>query len=278
MVLEKVLKASWIERRPHYAFILGLIYTLIGYGTAVLFFGKHVSIAMLFLTTLLVVPSLVVIISMEEKIERKEGLKHFFRNHREIFETFIFLFLGIFAGYLIIGSFAGSFDTVFNYQVTYLTEQGSVSKEVLENVGAYNQNLPQSQHFIGILASNVTTTLLFFLLSFFYGIGGIFLVLLNASIFASFIIYLTRFFKAHIVSLIGVFSIHMIPEVSGFLLAAIAGGVISKALITEKFGSSKFQNVLKDAVILLFIAFIIIGIAAFLEAYVSAPLFASILK
>lgn len=276
MVLEKALKTEWMERRPYYAFILGLVYTLIGYFTSVIFFGKHTSIAMLFLTTLLLVPSLIAIISNEEKKESKKGLKHFFHNHKEIFEIFLFVFLGIFIGYLIIGTFSTSFDTVFSYQTTYLQERGSIGAEFIENIGTYD--IPKFQHFSGLLTANLITTVIFFLLSFFYGAGGMFLILLNASIFASFIVYLTRFFKAHILSLIGAFSIHMIPEVAGFLLAAIAGGVISKALITEKFGSEGFKNVFRDAFVLLIIAFILVGIAAFLEAYVSAPLFASILQ
>lgn len=277
MVLERVISAEWMERRPLYALILGLVYTLIGYFTAVIFFGEHTSIAMLFLTTLLLVPSLIIIISLEEKKESKEGLKHFFHNHKKIFEIFLFVFIGIFIGYLVIGTFSTSFDTVFSYQTTYLLEKGSIGTEVMEGIGTYGHDVPKFQHFSGILTANLITAIIFFLLSFFYGAGGIFLILLNASIFASFIIYLTRFFKTSILSLIGAFSIHMIPEICGFLLAAIAGGVISKAIITEKLGGPRFKNVMRDAMVLLVIAFVVIAVAAFLESYVSAPLFASIL-
>ncbi len=277
MVLERIINVDLIEHRPYIAFILGLVYTVIGYFTATIFFGKHTSIAMLFLTTLLLVPSLAAIISVEEKKESKEGIKHFFHNHKEVFEVFLFAFIGIFVGYLLMGCYFGSFDTVFNYQVTYLEDQGSITGDLIET-GTYTQLIPQGQQFGGILTANLMTTIIFFILSLFYGVGGIFLIILNASIFAGFIIYVMRFAKTHIGSLLGAFSIHMIPEVSGFLLAAIAGGVVSKAVMTEKFGSKGFRNVMQDAVALLGIAFVIIIFAALLEVYVSGPMFIGILS
>jgi ribose/xylose/arabinose/galactoside ABC-type transport system permease subunit len=68
----------------------------------------------------------------------------------------------------------------------------------------------------------------------------------------------------------------MIPEVSGFLLAAIAGGVVSRAFASEKFMSKGFKNVLKDASVLLIIAIAFILVAAFLETFVSARIVYSI--
>ena len=65
----------------------------------------------------------------------------------------------------------------------------------------------------------------------------------------------------------------MVPEVSGFLIAAIAGGVVSKAVLTEKKGSKAFRNVFKDATMLMLIAIGLVVLSVFLEFFVTAKLF-----
>ena len=69
------------------------------------------------------------------------------------------------------------------------------------------------------------------------------------------------------------FLIHLLPEISGFLLAAIAGGVVSKALIREKRGTKAFKNVFKDATMLVLIAIGLVLLGAVLEVFVTVRLF-----
>ena len=78
--------------------------------------------------------------------------------------------------------------------------------------------------------------------------------------------------RGRALGILGVFSLHLIPEVLAFLLAAIAGGVVSRALIKEKWKSQGFRNVFKDATILVLISFVILLVAALLEAFVSTSL------
>jgi len=112
-------------------------------------------------------------------------------------------------------------------------------------------------------------------LSFFYGAGAIFLIVWNASVFSTFlVISLQNIGRGvnHALGLIGTFAIYFFPEVAGFLLAGIAGGVISKAVIVEKWGSKNFQNVLRDASILLLVSVLFLLIAGLLESYVAVGL------
>ena len=283
MVLEYILKEDLAERRPLFAMIAGFIFTFIGAGTAFIFFGKNVSIAMLFLATLLIVPLLIKLFDVEEERERKEGLKHFFHNHGDVFEACLFLFVGVFIGYLVLGMMVNvlgvDFNSAFDYQLDVLESQQGLSKDVIENFMNMDFN-PGFGQFLGIATANLGTALIFFILSFFYGAGAIFLIVLNASIFSTFISYIANNLAKSFIQmlpLLGAFFVYSIPEVSGFLLAAIAGAVVSKAVIQEKLGSDHFRNVFKDATILLVISFIIIIIAALLEVYVGARLFYSFL-
>jgi len=112
----------------------------------------------------------------------------------------------------------------------------------------------------------------------------LFLITLNASIFASALSNIVRsnlpnlgFLSVYSFTLcnLGVMFFHMIPEVSGYLLAAIAGGVLSHAFIREKIGSKNFKIVLMDSFILLFTAVAFLLVAAFIENEISKKLFTS---
>lgn len=279
MVLEQLLKEEWVESKPVFALIVGFVYTFIGAVTAFIFFGSNLSIAMLFLATLLIVPNLIRLYDVEEARERKEGLQHFFHNHGDVFEACLFLFVGIFIGYIVLGVIGFGmqidFSTMFSYQLNFLENQQGLTDKVIGNFfdQPYNPTLGQ---FFAISTKNLETAMIFFVLSFFYGAGAIFLILLNASIFSTFILYVMENLAKQISQIflvLGIFSVHLIPEVSGFLLAAIAGAVVSKALCQEHIGSDYFRNVFKDATVLLAISFMIIMFAAFLEVYVTAGLF-----
>lgn len=271
MVLEQFFKTKWLERRPAYSMLLGFVFVFIGLITALIFFRNDISIALLFLVTLLLVPSLMKIINLEEKVERDYGVKHFFKTHRAIFEIYLFLFIGILAAYLVIGFGAGNnLEKISQEQIKVLDGEGLTSSEVVDF--GYSEKF---DNFLGIFTSNLLVALIFFILSFFYGAGGIFLIVWNASIFSTFIVMtISNLSKGvpHAMSLLGAFALHLIPEVFGFLVAAIAGGVISRALIKEKLKGKGFSNVVKDATLLLLVSFAVLLVAALLEAFVSTSL------
>jgi len=270
-MLENLLRISSIERRHFFAFILSFVYTLIGAFTAFFLFKDFMSIAMLFFATLLLLPTLMSYLSKEEKIERQAGLKHFFRNHKDIFETYFFVFLGCFIGFMLIGIFAYSVHYDFNsYQFNFLSERGVTPDGV--------SVVPESnlEGVLNIVVRNVTVDIIAFILSVAYGAGAIFLIVYNASIFASFIVLIIKYLSesvSHAAAIFATMLIHIVPEISGFLLAAIAGGVISKALTREKFGSDSFKNVVRDGAVMFLISILLIIFAAFLEIYVTRGVF-----
>ena len=276
MVLESI-KIRWIEHRPYLAFIFGICYTLVGYLAATIFFKSYISVSMLFLTTLLVVPSLSKLIELEEKKERRFGLKHFFREHKDIVEAYIFLFIGVFMGYLLLGFLISGdqYLSVFEFQRNFLVGQEGLSAELIGNFMESSFS-PSMSDVLGLVTNNLLVAIILFVLSFLYGAGAIFLVVFNASIFASFITFVIEYMAEKVstaFSILGVFLIHMLPEVAGFLTAAIAGGVVSKAIMREKLGGRGFEHVIEDATALLFLSCILIIAAAFLEVYVTPCLF-----
>ncbi len=274
MVFETI-KPEWMRQKPFLVFFFGAAYALVGYLLALLFFGSTVSIAMLFLTTLLAVPSLIKLLDVEESIESKDGFHHFFRNHREVIETYLFLFLGIFVGYLLLGMLSRDFTSIFDFQIRFLERQEGLNSQLIQRF-LDGPLQPSVSQVLSILSNNLLVSAICFLLSVFYGAGAIFLLVFNASVFSSFVVYVSHQLvrlPSDALAVIGFFSIHLIPEVLGFLIAAIAGGVVSKAIMTETFMSPGFKNVIRDAVLLLLLSTVFIAIGATLEVYATAPLF-----
>jgi hypothetical protein len=276
MVLESI-RLDWLHRRPFIAFFFGIVYSLLGYLLATVFFPTNISVAMLFLTTLLAVPTLIRVLDMEERIESLEGLRHFFRNHREIVEVYLFLFLGIFLGYAALGATRPDYVAIFDFQMRFLERQEGLSAQLIQRFldGPLE---PTPMHVLSIVGNNLLVSAISFLLSVFYGAGAVFLLVMNASVFSTFVVYVSRHLAKvplDAIAVLGFFSIHLIPEVLGFLTAAIAGGVVSKAILAEKPFSPGFRNVMRDAIALLLLSAAFIVLGAFLEVYVTAPLFHS---
>ena len=269
MVVEQFLEKKSVKQHAIFLFLLGFTYVIIGYFVGKYFFPDDLSVAVLFTVTLLLLPSIYVIINLEEKVESRMGLKHFYNNHKDIFKIILFVFLGVFAAYVILGS-TTDLNNTFSYQINFLEARNSMSAEMIQNfkVSEYDAGFDKV---FSLISNNLIVILIAFLLSVFYGAGALFLIVLNASMFAAFISFVMEY-VANEVGVLSVFLIHMIPELAGFTLAAIAGSVISRALVSEKIGSRGFKNVLRDSLVLLCMSLVLIVFSAILEVFVSANL------
>jgi len=277
MVLEDLSKLQLFKKSGFLVLFLGLFYSLFASFFSMLIFKKDLSVIVLFIITVLLTPTLAKILSRGERIERVFGIRHFFHTHKRIFSTYLYLTIGVFIGFLMIGAFISknpdSFSNMFGYQLDFLNDRGN------GEIMATADYSPSLGHFASITVNNVAVALIAFMLSLFYGAGAIFLVVLNASIFSTFLLFVINSYAGDIAAalmVIAIFMIHMIPEISGFLLAAIAGGILSKGFLREKPGTSQFKNIVKDAMLLLIIAILVIIISGFLETYVSSVIFTSI--
>ncbi|MEM2138743.1 MAG: hypothetical protein QXM96_01165, partial [Candidatus Woesearchaeota archaeon] len=61
-------------------------------------------------------------------------------------------------------------------------------------------------------------------------------------------------------------------EILAYLVAGLAGGIISTAVIRHDFGTSKYVNIIMDSSVLLIGSLLLLVFAAWLEVYVT-PLF-----
>jgi uncharacterized membrane protein SpoIIM required for sporulation len=285
MVFEQIFNVKWIERRHVYSFFLGIFFTFIGFITSFIIFRQILGLATIFFTVILAIPSINILFSREEGINASEK-KSFFQEYEALFDIFLYFFLGSFLAFLIIGLinisylYGGKLEGNELLQLEPTRSDFQIPRPDL----AFVEESKLSQYINAIkpiIINNIYVMLVSFFLSLFYGAGAIFLIIFNASIFAYGVMTLlrSRELLPHLSTLwysicnIGIFSFHLLPEVSAYLLAAIAGGILSKAFVREKFLSARFRKFIFDSLKLLFVSIFLVIDAAFIEVVVSNQLF-----
>lgn len=269
MVVEQFLDRKVVTKHFPFVFVISALNVFIAAVAQSVFFpGK--SLGLILFVTLLLVPSLHHLMVLEEKLERR-GTKNFFKKHSMLIKLYLGAFLGLLLGFLIMGNIQP--DTM-SYQADQLKIE-HLNPLVLN--GFANGYHPTVARAMSLFTHNLWYLIVGFIVSIFYGAGAVVLVSYNASFFAAFVLVLLS--ELHFtVGTASVALLHLIPETLGFICAAIAGGTLSRALIREKFAGKAFKNVLRNDFLILIIGIAFVLLAAFLETYVTAPVFASVLR
>jgi uncharacterized membrane protein SpoIIM required for sporulation len=269
MVLEQIFKTKWLEKKPRHAFGLGILYSIIGIISAMIIFPKSAAIMSVAFTSILLVSSLNQLLQTEENVEIREkkfNIKQLFKDHKDIFEIYIFLFLGIFLTFTLAALLLS-----FNATESLFSNQLAVA-------GLTGHAINSSNQFISILTNNLIVLLACFVLSLVYGAGSILFITWNASVWGIIFGYIakTSAFVTGINPVVAFGQIflpaipHFLAESVAYFCAAIIGGVVSKAVIREKLFSKKFHHIITDALIFGGIAIILIILAAILEVTIPA--------
>jgi len=112
-------------------------------------------------------------------------------------------------------------------------------------------------------------TLIFSLI---FGAGAIFILAWNATVIASAIGIFTNYKISEIPLGLARYMIHGIPEIAAYFITALAGGILGVGFIRNGIKSKKFLHVLENVIILLFIAILVLVVAALIEVYFT-PIF-----
>ena len=268
----KFLVSKWVEKKTAMSVVLGALFAFLGFVTSYLLFSNtmFVGIATVLFTVVISMPLISKLFDLEEKLELKKSA---FRKHEKVFDFFLYFFIGMFLMFFVISLFST------NYVVSETNLYGA--SEIVVNTHGIPPPPPMGSETFSIFKNNVYVMIIAFLLSLFYGARSVFLLALNASIFASALVSVIKI-KApigivntfsYIGCNIGVMFFHMVPEVAAYLLAAVAGGVLSKAIIKEKFWSKRFKIVFVDSLYWLVVALLALYVAAVVEVNISKKLF-----
>ena len=253
-MIESLIDVQAIRRRP----LLGFLWSFLITSVAVIVAYNIQSIPGVdtgfFAVLFTIIPSvyfLTVLILREERSE-EEAIHHggirFWETHGPDILILLLFFFGIALSFSL-----WSFLLPDN---TFLSQVGKINE--IRGTGA----VTQAAALESIFMNNLQVMGMAFVFSLVFGTGAIFIIVWNASVLGVFIGQFSRaIWEIPIVSIS--FLPHGIPEIGGYLAAALAGGILSAAVLRNRSGILKF--VLADSLKLLALGLVLIAIGAGIE-------------
>ncbi|MBN1792369.1 stage II sporulation protein M [Candidatus Woesearchaeota archaeon] len=285
MVLESLITPFRAEQKPGRLFFIGFLFCSVAIFLSLWIFKSQASLIMVFLTTMAALPLIYNTVLMEEE-KGLEGMEEswLLKEHAKALKAFIFLFIGAtlaFSFWYVVLS-APTTNVLFESQTDTINSiNGRLTSYVPLNMSV--------SFFSKIFFNNVKVLIFCILFSFIYGAGAAFILMWNASVIGAAIGNFMRVELADVAHLIGLdkifhyfqiisfgllrYSIHGIPEILAYFVGAMAGGIISIAIIKHDFGTKKFEQVLMDSADLIILSIGVLFVAAILEVFVTPVIF-----
>lgn len=284
-MLESLINPKRAEKGPWKMFFIGLLYASLSLLLVKFFFSgdpvliKYSGWIVVLFCVMFSLPFMYFIIRREEKEdETVEGIRQVWNAHKDAMYAFIWLFLGFvvaFSFWFLVLQDAG----LLNAQIeTYCAinspsnVEGCVEQYSTGTFLTPTGDATGAARFASILQNNLYVMMFTLIFSLIFGAGAIFILAWNATVIAGAIGVFTRFELSQIPLGLLRYMIHGLPEITTYFFAALAGGMLGTGLIRNGFDSKKFIHILQNAVILLFIAIVILIIAGLMEVYLT-PLF-----
>jgi hypothetical protein len=290
MVLEALLSSVEARKHPVFVIIAAFIVNSIGLWTAYFIFPNNASIVSIAFLTIVFTRFLhkaMLNAEDQEAHHHHTGLSALlFVRHVHVVKAYSLLFLGLIVSYSVWYA-AMPMDVrekVFFEQDKTLTSI-AVLKDNVTGAFAANEGPCRTNTFCWfelIFLNNGIVLLLSILFSFVFGAGAIFLIAWQASVIGALIGKTILALVAQAVEQTGLsvasayavgittgligLAPHGIPEALGYLIGAVAGGIISVALTKRNTNLGEIELIAKDAVILIVIALLLLLFGSYIEA------------
>lgn len=271
MVLEHIVPEEWLERKSYFALLIGAGYSIIGIVLAGILFPADPALPAVAFTSLLLLPELYHMFSIEERQQVREkrwGLRRFWKDNGDFFRVFLFLFLGILVVYSLAAIFLDGLavNTLFREQIALRGPGFAAAGHAAAGEGLFWR----------LLSNNLMVLAAIFIVALIAGDGAIFLIVWNASVWGTIFGVTARnaaFFAQSeplwffLIILLTVLP-HMLLEASAYILAAMAGGLISKGAVREGVRGARFGKLFKENALILVLAIAVLVFGAFVETVV----------
>jgi len=260
-MLEMLISPQKAEKRPWEMFFIGAFYATVSLiltkwifsGDPVL--SKYTGILVVTFCVMFSIPFMYFAIKNEEEKDLvMTGLGRLMKEHSKALIYFMFLFLGFvvaFSFWYIVfedgnQNFRAQIETfcMINKPV-HFTE--CVSEYGIEQIAKTTAFLTAKEKIVNIFVNNIYVLIFTLVFSLIFGAGAIFILAWNASVISAAI---GIFSKSDLTNLpLGLvrYMIHGIPEIGAYFAGALAGGIISIAVIKHDIHSEKFWVILQDS-------------------------------
>jgi len=279
-MLEMIINPKNAEKRPWKMFFIGLIYASLSMLIAYYPFSfdpvlsKFSGMIVVIFCVMFSLPFMYYMIKQEEvEDEQVEGFFGVWKMHSDAIYAFMWLFLGFVIAFSFFHILLETPD-LFNAQIeTYcmINSPGNIENCVAKY--NFNQNFTptgaatKEMKFLSILVNNVQVMIFTLIFSLIFGAGAIFILAWNASVIAAAIGVFTKYSVSKIPLGILRYMVHGFPEIAAYFITALAGGIFGVSILRNGFRNAKSLRVIENTIILLFIAIVILIIAAGLEVY-----------
>ncbi len=285
-MLESLVNPKRVEKGEWKMFFIGLLYASLSLLLVHWFFStdavlsKFSGMIVVTFCVMFSLPFMYFIIKNEEKQDEEiEGFRDVWKVHKDAIYAFMWLFLGFIVAFSIWGIILQD-SILFNAQIeTYcnINSPGNiedcVSQYSFGNILMTTGSATKIMRFLSILENNMYVMIFTLIFSLIFGAGAIFVLAWNASVISAAVGIFTEYKIMEVPLGIARYMIHGFPEIAAYFITALAGGIFGVGVARHGFRDKRFFRVLGNVVLLLFIAIIILIIAAAIEVYLTPVLF-----
>lgn len=278
-MLEKLYKIELIIEKPYIAFLIGFLYSVIGINLAAWFFAEDPALVTVGFITVLLYPTIRGLIRTEIDTlkDEKKVNAYYVTRHGDLMTVYLLIFLGVMLGFSLFSVVLPSMATnkIFENQISVYTHNSG------------NAKLLDKPMFSALFENNLSVLILAFLTALFLGDGALFLLVWNASVWGTVFGSLAK--AAGVIGslnpvllffmVIAIVLPHALLEALSYIVAAVSGGVVSRTFLIETPNPKSFGQLILSALVLLFVAVLVLVIAVFVEQYVlnNAKVYADII-
>ncbi len=286
-MLEAIINPRSAEKRPWKMFFVGLVYASLSLLLVKWFFSgdmvlsKFSGMIVIAFCVMFSLPFMYFMIKQEEEEDEQiEGFFSVWKTHSDAIYAFMWLFLGFIVAFSFWHIILQD-PNLLNAQIeTYcaINSPGNVDNCVLKysftgEVIGMTGDATNIGRFLSILENNVYVMIFTLIFSLVFGAGAIFILAWNASVISAAIGIFTQYNVKEIPMGIGRYMIHGFPEIAAYFVTALAGGIFGIGILRNGIKSPKMMRIFENVVIMLFIAIVILAIAAVIEVYFTPLIF-----
>lgn len=287
-MFEMLLNPKRAERHPMEMFLIGVVYASLSILLVRWIFSQDMvlsnysGILVVTFTVMFSIPFMYYAIKNEEQKDLEQsGFVRLLLQHGRALSMFIWLFLGFIVAYSfwhILFAGSGLLDAQVSVYCQINKPSPSAFQNCLEQYGV--GGLQKTTGFITardkvfmIFANNIYVLIFTLLFSLIFGAGAIFILAWNASVIAAAVGIFTNSQLKNLPMGLARYLIHGIPEIAAYFIGALAGGIISIAVIRRDMARGKFWDILQDSLNLVILAVVVLFIAALMEVFLTPLLF-----